>query len=110
MMGWRRNQPHAWRRMTYLGDPWIDLAPWQLPTLTRFSSLRHLDLQLLGVDQVKACHSKTARRHLLNGTIAGIAVFIHDIACRVFTTFAGVTSAANSIHGDRQRFVCFLAD
>ena len=106
----RRNQADARRRMAHLGDPWINLAAGQLAALAGFGSLGHLDLQFLGVDEIKARHAESAGRHLLDRAILGIAVRLRDVAGRVFAALAGVALAADAVHGDGQRLVRLLAD
>ena len=48
MMGRRRDQRHARRGMTRLGDPGVYLATWQMSAFSRLCALRHLDLDLIG--------------------------------------------------------------
>src|SRR5713101_9027462 len=48
----RRNQSHSWRRITDAGNPRIDLVAGKLAAFARLGALGHLDLQLLGVDQI----------------------------------------------------------
>ncbi len=52
----------------------IDLVSGQLPALARLGALRHLDLQLVAVDQIVAGDAEAARGHLLDGAAAQIAV------------------------------------
>ena len=46
----RRDQGHAGNRVTHPGDDLIHLVPRQLAALAGLCALRHLDLQLVGVD------------------------------------------------------------
>ena len=97
--------------MTSFGNPGIDLGTRQLSTFTRLGTLRHLDLQLTGVDQIVAGDTKATRSHLLDGTVLAVAqVVAPGIAVGVFATFAGVASATDAVHGDCQCLVRFLAD
>ena len=52
----------------------IDLVAGQLPALAGLGALRHLDLQLVGVDQVLAGHAEAARGHLLDRAAPRVAV------------------------------------
>ena len=70
----RRDQADARRRVPHLGDPRIDLVAGQLTALARLGALRHLDLQVVGVDQVLAGDAEAARGHLLDGAAPRIAV------------------------------------
>ncbi len=54
--------------------------------------------------------SESGRRHLLDITVLGISIRKRNEPLRIFTAFAGVALAAESVHRDRQRFVRFLAD
>ena len=62
----RGDQADAGRRVPHLGDPGLDLVAGELAALARLGPLRHLDLQLVGVDQVLARHAEPARGHLLD--------------------------------------------
>ena len=77
----RRDQADAGRRVPHLGDPRIDLVAGQLAALAGLGPLGHLDLQLLGVDQVLAGDAEAAGGHLLDGAVARVAVGVeHDSA------------------------------
>ena len=92
----RRDQADAGRRVTHLRDPRIDLVPGQLAALAGLGALRHLDLQVVGVDQILAGHAEAARRHLLDGAAARVAVGIRDVARRILAALAGVRLARPS--------------
>ena len=51
MMRRRRDQAHARRRAANFGYPRIHLASRQLAAFARLGALRHLDLNLVGVDK-----------------------------------------------------------
>src|SRR5579863_7059427 len=110
VMRGRGNEPDARRRMTRLGDPRIDLGAGQLAAFARLGALRHLDLELLRVDQVLAGHAEAARGHLLDRAVLRVAVRQRAIALGILATLAGVALAADAVHGDSERLVCFLAD
>ena len=62
----RRDQADAGRRVTHLRDPRIDLVARQLAAFAGLGALRHLDLQVVGVDQVFAGDAEAAGRDLLD--------------------------------------------
>ena len=70
----RADQADARRRVPDLGDPGPDLVAGELPPLARLGPLRHLDLELVGVDQVLARHAEPARGDLLDRAPAAVAV------------------------------------
>jgi hypothetical protein len=59
---------------TGLGDPRVDLVPGQLAALPRLGALRHLDLQVIGVDQELAGDAEPAAGHLLDRRAPQVAV------------------------------------
>ena len=110
MMRRRRNQAYAWRGAANFGNPRVDLRPGQLSAFARLRALRHLDLNLVGIDQVVARDAEAAGSDLLDRAAAGIAVRIRREALRIFAAFAGIALAADAVHRDRQRFMRFFAD
>ena len=82
----------------------------ELAAFARLGALRHLDLQIVAVDEILARHAEAGRRHLLDRAAAPIAVRIFLVARRVLAAFAGVRLRAEAIHGNRERFVRFLTD
>ena len=106
----RRDQGDARRRVPHLGDPRVDLVARQLPAFARLGPLRHLDLDVVGVDEVLAGDAESRRGDLLDGAAPRIAVRVGDVARRILAAFAGVRLAAEAVHRDRQRFVRLLAD
>ncbi len=72
----RRNERHAGRRMPHLRDPRIDLVPGQLAAFAGLRALRHLDLQVVAVDQILARHAEPARGHLMHRAAPPVAVRI----------------------------------
>ena len=65
VMRWRRNQADARDRVTGLGDDLVNLEARQLTTLTRFSTLCHLDLDFLCIYQIFCSHTESTGSHLL---------------------------------------------
>ena len=63
---WRRNETDSRGRMSHPRYPLVDLVPWKLATLTRFGTLRHLDLDIIGVHQILRGNTETPGGYLLN--------------------------------------------
>ena len=72
----RRQQRHAGRGVPHLRDPRIDLGPGQLPAFARLGPLGHLDLQVVGVDEIFAGDAEARRGDLLDRAPARVAVRI----------------------------------
>ena len=62
----RADQPDARRGVPDLGDPRVDLVAGELPALAGLGALGHLDLDVVGVDQVLAGDPEPARGDLLD--------------------------------------------
>ena len=62
----RGDQPDARDRKPQPGDVFGHLVPGKLPSLARLGALRHLDLQLVGVDEVLRRDAEPRRRYLLD--------------------------------------------
>ncbi len=106
----RRNEADAGRGMPRLRDPRIHLRAGQLPSLARLRALRHLDLQLLGIDEVFARHAEAAGGHLLDGAVLRVTVWQRLIALRILSTLARIALTANAVHRNGECLVRFLAD
>ena len=109
-MRWRRNQADARDRVTGLGDDLVDLEARQLTTLTRFSTLCHLDLDFLCIYQIFCCHTESTGSHLL-----GLAGEADAILCRmeslvILTTFTGIASGTEGVHGECHCLVSLLGE
>ncbi len=74
----------------------------QLPAFAGLRALRHLDLQIVGVDQIFRGHAEAARRHLLDRRAHRIAVRHRHVTIRLLAALAGVRLAADPVHRDRQ--------
>ena len=96
----RRDQADPRRRIADTGDPVIDLVSRQLPTLAGLGALGHLDLEVVGIDQVFGGHAEAPRRYLLDGRTHGIAVVERLVTLGVLAALAGVGLAADPVHGD----------
>src|ERR687884_625766 len=77
----------------------------EMRALARLRALRHLDLQLVGVDQVLDRDAEAARGDLLDRRAAQVAVRVGREARRVLAALAGVRLAAEAVHRDRERLV-----
>ena len=101
----RRDQRHAGGGVAGPGDPRIDLFAGQMTALAGLCALRHLDLDLLGAEQVFAGHAEAAGGHLLDG---GAALGVQALGA--LAALAGVGAPADGVHGQRQTFVGLLRD
>ena len=70
----RRDERHARRRVAHARDDRVDLVPGELPAFAGLGALRHLDLQLVGVDEVVRGDAEARRGDLLDRRCAGVAV------------------------------------
>src|SRR6187397_3012375 len=94
---WRRDQTHARRGVPHFRDPRVDLVPGKLTALARLGALRHLDLQLVGIDQILAGDTEASRRDLLDRAALRVAVRHGQEALRILTALARVGAAAEAI-------------
>ena len=106
----RRDQPHARRRVADRADVLVDLVAGQLPALAGLRALRHLDLELVGVDQVVDRHPEAARGDLLDRRAAAVAVGVGGEAHGVLPALARVRAPAEAVHRDRERLVRLARD
>ena len=91
-------------------DVLVDLVAGQLAALAGLGALRHLDLDVVGVDQVFGGHAEAARGDLLDRRAHRIAVGQRLEAVGLLAALAGVRLAADAVHRDRQRGVRLAAD
>ena len=96
--------------MPHTRDVLIHLMARKLSAFTRLRPLRHLDLNIIGIDQIFRRHAKAAGRHLLDGGTHGIAIRHGREAIRFLTAFAGIGTPADAVHGDGKRGMRFPAD
>ena len=89
--------------MAALCHPWINLAAGKLAALAGLRALRHLDLDLLGGNQIFAGNAEPGGGDLLDGRIPFGAV-----AFLVLAALAGVGLAAQTVHGNGKAFMGFL--
>jgi hypothetical protein len=98
--GGGRDEPDARRRVADAADVLVDLVAGQLAALAGLGALGHLDLQLVGVDQVVDRHAEAAGGHLLDRRAAVVGE-----APRVLAALAGVRAAAEAVHRPGERLV-----
>src|SRR5581483_1649044 len=91
-----RDQAHARRGVPHLGDPRIHLLAGELPALAGLGALGHLDLQVVGVDQVFAGHAEAAGGLLFDRTAPRVAVRERLVALGVLAALTGVGLAADA--------------
>src|SRR5258707_1222246 len=72
----------------------------QLTALAGLGALRHLDLDVVGIDQIFGGDAEAARRHLLDLGAHRIAIGKRHKAVRLLAAFAGVGTSADAVHGD----------
>ena len=122
----RRNETDAGHRVAQETNVFGNLVPRQLTAFARLGALRHLDLELIGIDQILDGHTKTTGGDLLDRRTQAVTFLELQIAfdttladdlgdhlacldaleaCRIFSAFAGIRLAANTVHGNRQRAV-----
>jgi hypothetical protein len=78
------------RRAPHLGDALVDLGARQLAALAGLGALGHLDLQVVGVDQVVGGDAEAARGDLLDRAAPPAAVVVALEAVRLLAALAGV--------------------
>ena len=106
----RRDQAHARRGMAHLGDIGVHLVARQLAAFAGLGALRHLDLDVVGIDQIFGGDAEAARRHLLDRRAHGIAIGQRLEAVGLFAAFAGVGAPADAVHGDGKIGMGLAAD
>ena len=102
--------------MTGTGDNFVNLETRQLATFTRLGSLGHLNLYFFCIYQILRGNSESSRSNLFglaaqaDGFAGGLVLINCFEACTVLTTFTGIASCSQRVHGQCHCFVCFLAD
>ena len=101
-----RDQAHAGSAVPRLRHPRVDLVAGQLSALAGLGTLRHLDLDVVGVGEVLRGHAEPAGGDLLDRRAAlGVVEPV-----RVLAALTGVRLATEAVHRDRQRRVRLLGD
>ena len=106
VVGRRRDEGNARGGVTAPGNPGVDLAGGQVPALAGLGALGHLDLNLLGADQIFTGDAEAAGGHLLDGGVAGGI----SQPVRLLAALAGVGLAAQQVHGLGQTLVGLPGD
>ena len=106
----RRDETHARSGMAHLGDGGIHLVAGQLAAFAGLGALGHLDLDVVGIDQIFGGDAEAARGDLLDLGAHGIAVRHGDETVGFFAAFAGIGTAADAVHGDGQGGMRFSGD
>src|SRR6202035_3056611 len=103
-------QADAGHRVADRADVGVDLVAGQLAALAGLGTLGHLDLQLVGVDEVVDRHAEAAGGHLLDRRASSVAVGVGLEARRVLAALARVRAPAEPVHGYRERLVRLARD
>ena len=106
----RRDEPDAGRRVADRADVLVDLVAGELAALAGLCSLRHLDLKLVGVDEVVDRDAEAPGGDLLDRRAPAVAVGVGLEAHRVLAALARVRLAAEAVHRDRERLVGLARD
>src|SRR5690606_37577762 len=101
----RRDQADTRGRVPGGADRLVDLVAGKLAAFAGLRALGHLDLDVVGVDQVLCRDAEAPRGDLLDRRAHRVAVGERLEALRVFAAFAGVRLAADAVHRQRQRRV-----
>src|SRR5450432_4631724 len=106
----RGYQSYARRRVARLGDDRVYLVARQFAAFARLRALRHLDLKLIGVDQIVRGHAEAAGCDLLDGAAPKIAVGVAPVALFALAAFTRVALPADAVHRNGEGFVRLAAD
>ena len=106
----RRNEADTGGGMAHAGDILVHLVAGQLPAFAGFRPLRHLDLQIVGIDEIFRRDAEAARGHLFDGGTHGIAIGQRFETIRFLPALARVGTAADTVHRNREIGVRFTAD
>ena len=93
--------------MPRFGYPRINLAAGQLSAFSRLGSLRHLDLNLFGADQIFAGNAEPSGGHLFNCGAFIQTVRSYGQTLRAFASLSAVRLAAQTVHGNGKRLMRF---
>ena len=98
VMRWRRDQRHAFGRMTQARNQICHLHARQLTTFTRLGTLCNLDFQLLAMVQIFRCNTKATRCDLFDLSAWVVTIWFWREMCGIFTTFTTIRFCTNAIH------------
>src|SRR3546814_7527566 len=96
--------------MAHRADPLVNLVAGQLPAFAGLGTLRHLDLDIVRIDEVFGGYAETARCHLLDPAAHRIAIGQRNEPFGLLAAFARIRAPADAVHGDGQRGMRFVAD
>ena len=68
----------------------IDFMPGQLAAFSRLGSLRHLDLNHIGIGKIFRRHPKATGSNLFDGRAFTVSIIKLLVTVRFFTAFTGV--------------------
>src|SRR5215472_5610984 len=125
----RRDQPNAWNRIAKLRDVLRDLVARELSSLAGLRALRHLDLQLIRVDEVLRSNAEASRSDLLDlgaqrvallhwhidhnsvyARLQSLAFLYRQVAARILAAFPRIRFPADAIHRDGEGRMRFSGD
>ena len=107
----RRDQADARRRVADRADVVVDLVAGQLAALAGLGALGHLDLQLVGVDEVVDRSRRSGPEATCLIAERRESPFGSGVKrTRVLPALAGVRLAAEAVHRDRERLVRLARD
>mmetsp|Transcript_33328 Transcript_33328/g.51723 ORF Transcript_33328/g.51723 Transcript_33328/m.51723 type:complete len:678 (-) Transcript_33328:277-2310(-) len=110
VVGRRRDEAHARRRVAAPRDRLVHLVSGELATLARLGALGHLDLELVGVGEVVDGHAKAPRGHLLDAAAHRVAIGHLLEALWRLATLARVALGSQAVHRHRKRRMRLHAD
>jgi hypothetical protein len=100
VVGRRTDETDTRRGVTGLSNGARDLVARKLTTLTRLSTLSHLDLELVGIGKVVGGNTETSGSDLLDRRAHGVTVLHTQAALRVLTTLTSVGLTAKAVHSN----------
>ena len=108
----RGDEPHARGGVAHSGDLLTDLVAGKLAPLAGLGALGHLDLDVVGIDQVLGGDAEAPGGHLLDRRALGVrgAIGLGLKALWLLAALAGVGLAAQAVHGHRQGGMGLLGD
>ena len=108
VMVWgRRDQRHAFGRMSKARDQGGHLEAGKLAAFAGFGALSDLDLDFTTLVEIFGGHPEASGRHLLDGGVRIIPVRHGRVALGHFAAFARDGASADPVHGDIEDAVRF---
>src|SRR5690606_8189136 len=106
----RADEAHAGCGVARLADDLVDLVTGQLPAFAGLGALGHLDLDIVGIDEIFGGDAETTRGDLLDRRAHRVAVIERAETLRILAALAGVRLPADAVHRQGQRGVRFPRD